>query len=271
MQSKRSQTAYRQDVRMIDLHCHLLPGLDDGATNLEMSLAMAQLAVDDGITVVACTPHIHPGIYHNTGSQILAATDRLREALQQAGIDLRLVSGADAHMTVRFTDKLAKREILTLADSRYVLVEPPYHVAPMRLEQFFFEILASGYVPVLTHPERLRWIADLYPAVQRLIRNGVWMQITAGSLIGQFGREPKYWAERMLANGHVHLIASDAHDPHVRVPNLSSGLEFASRHVGEHEATNMVLTRPWGILDNEPPSNLPLALGQQGSALPGTA
>lgn len=256
---------------MIDLHCHMLPGLDDGACDLETSLEMARMAVADGVTVVACTPHIRPGLYHNTGAQILAATDRLREALQQSRIALELVCGADAHMSVRFTEKLAKREIPTLASSRYVLVEPPDHVAPIRLEQFFFEILIAGYMPILTHPERLRWISDRYQTIERLSRYGVWMQITAGSLTGNFGREPRYWAERMLADGHVHLLATDAHDTHRRAPDLSKGREAAARRVGEREATHMVLTRPRGVIENEPPSSLPLPFDQQSPALPGMA
>lgn len=256
---------------MIDLHCHMLPGLDDGACNLEISLEMARMAVADGITVVACTPHIRPGLYHNTGAQILAATDRLRNALQESGIDLQLICGADAHMTVRFTDKLAKREIPTLGGSRYVLVEPPHHVAPIRLEQFFFEILIAGYIPILTHPERLRWIADRYTTIERLSQNGVWIQVTSGSLIGNFGREPRYWAERMLTDGYIHLLATDAHDTRQRAPDLSKGREAAARRVGEREATNMVLTRPKGIIENEPPSNLPLPFGQQSQTSPSMA
>lgn len=256
---------------MIDLHCHMLPGLDDGPCSLEISLEMARIAVADGITVVACTPHILPGLYHNTGAQILAATDCLRDALHRSGIALDLVCGADAHMDVHFTEKLAKREIPTLANSRYVLVEPPYHVAPIRMEQFFFQILAAGYVPILTHPERLRWIAERYQMIERLSRYGVWMQITASSLTGTFGREPHYWAERMLAEGRIHILATDAHDTHRRPPDLSKGWEAAARRAGEDEATHMVLTRPRGVIANEPPSNLPLPFGLRSPAMPDMA
>jgi protein-tyrosine phosphatase len=256
---------------MIDLHCHMLPGLDDGPCNLEISLEMARMAVADGIILVACTPHICPGLYHNTSAGILAATYCLRDSLRRSGIALDLVCGADAHMDVHFTQKLAKREIPTLAKSRYVLVEPPYHVAPTRMEQFFFKILLAGYIPILTHPERLRWIAERYRTIERLSRYGVWMQITASSLTGNFGREPRYWAERMLDEGHIHILATDAHDTHRRPPDLSKGWEAAARRAGEGEATHMVLTRPRGVIENEPPSNLPLPFGQQSPAVPDMA
>lgn len=252
---------------MIDLHCHILPGLDDGPRDLETSLEMARMAVADGITTIACTSHILPGLYPNTSAKLIAATDRLCCALHQSDITLDLVCGADAHMDVQFAQKLSRRKIPTIADSRYVLVEPPYHVAPIRMEQFFFEILLAGYVPILTHPERLRWVSERYSIFERLARRGVWMQITAASLTGRFGREPHYWAERMIEEGRVHVIATDAHDTRHRPPDLSRGFETAARRVGEREATHMVLTRPRGVLENEPPSNLPLPVGLQNTAL----
>lgn len=254
---------------MIDLHCHILPGLDDGPRNLEISLKMARIAAADGVKAIACTSHIFPGLYDNTAAKLIAATDELRNALQQSGVTLDLVCGADAHMDVQFTQKLAEREIPTLAHSRYVLIEPPYHVAPIRMEQFFFQVLLAGYVPILTHPERLRWISERYGVIEHLSHHGVWMQITASSLTGRFGREPRYWAERMLCEGRVHVIATDAHDTHNRPPDLSLGWEAAAKRVGDREATHMVLTRPRGVLDNEPPSDLPVPFGLQSVALPG--
>ena len=242
---------------MIDLHCHLLCGLDDGASDLSVSLAMARMLVAGGVETVACTPHILPGLYHNDARTIRAGAERLRAELVQRDIKLEVVCGSDAHMTPDFVAKLKSGEILTLAESRYVLVEPPHHVAPIRLEQFFFEILIAGYVPVLTHPERLTWIDSRYATIKRLARSGVWIQITAGSLVGDFGRSARYWAERMLDDGLVHILASDAHDVTRRPPNLAMGWEAARKRVGDDEARHLVLTRPRGVLKNESPSSLP--------------
>ena len=242
---------------MIDLHCHILPGLDDGAPDVATSLAMARMFIDAGVEVVACTPHILPGLYHNSGPQIRTAIEQLRLALDQSELKLDLVCGSDAHMTPDFVAKLKSGEILALADSRYVLVEPPHHVAPARLEQFFFEILVAGYVPILTHPERLTWVKAQYAAIQRLAHAGVWMQITAGSLTGDFGRSAQHLAERMLDEGIVHLLATDAHDTIRRPPNLARGFEAAAKRVGDVEAGHLVFTRPRGVVKNELPSNLP--------------
>src|SRR5690606_14241215 len=109
-----------------------------------------------------------------------------------------------------------------------------------------------------THPERLRWIESHYALVATLARAGVWMQITAGSLAGTFGSRAQYWAERMLDEGIVHILATDAHDVRHRRPDLSRGAELAARRVGDSEAWHLVSTRPKGVLDNVPSSDLPL-------------
>jgi protein-tyrosine phosphatase len=243
---------------MIDLHCHILPGIDDGAADLSVSLEMARASIADGVSVVACTPHILPGLYHNSGPQIRQAAQQLQLALDQEGLPLRLVTGADNHVVPDFVDGLRSGRLLPLADSAYVLVEPPHHVAPVRLEDFFFNLTVAGYVPILTHPERLSWIKSHYPVIQRLVHAGVWMQITAGSLAGAFGRSAKYWAERMLDEGCVHILATDAHDTVRRPPNLGQGRDLAARRVGAREAEHLVVTRPRGVIENESRSNLPM-------------
>ena len=159
---------------MIDLHSHILPGIDDGARDLSVSLEMARAFVSDGVAVVACTPHILPGVYHNTGPQIIDAVTQLQLALNEHAIPLQLVAGADNHVVQNFVAGLRSGHLLALANSRYVLVEPPHHVAPVRLEDFFFDILVAGYVPILTHPERLTWIKTHYAMIERLAANGVW-------------------------------------------------------------------------------------------------
>jgi len=246
---------------MIDLHCHLLPGLDDGARDIAASCEMARAFVTDGVEVVACTPHIFPGIYHNTGPQIREAVGHLQRNLEEANIPLRLVAGADNHVVPDFVQALNSGHLLSLNGSRYVLVEPPHHVAPLRLEDLFLEILWAGYVPILTHPERLTWIKERYDVIARLVRAGVWMQVTSGSLYGAFGRDPQYWAHRMLDEGCVHILATDAHDSRRRPPDLARRREWVAKRLGDAEANHLVWSRPSGILANTAPHELPLPGG----------
>jgi protein-tyrosine phosphatase len=218
---------------------------------------MAKAFVADGVSIVACTPHILPGLYHNTGRQIREKTERLQETFNGEGISLQLVSGADNHIVPDFVTQLRSGQLLPLGNTRYVLVEPPHHVAPPRLEDLFFRLLVADYFPILTHPERLTWISSHYEIIQRLVHAGVWMQITASSLTGAFGRNARYWGERMLDEGYVHILATDAHDVSRRPPNLSQGRAAAEKLVGDAEAEHLVFTRPRGILLNDLPSSQP--------------
>ncbi|MEZ5582102.1 MAG: CpsB/CapC family capsule biosynthesis tyrosine phosphatase [Candidatus Competibacteraceae bacterium] len=225
---------------MIDLHCHLLPGIDDGAKNLKTALEMARIAVADGINTIACTPHIYPGLYENTGSTIKQAVNALQGQLQENNIPLHLTYGADAHLTPNMVSGLRDGSIPALQDSRYFLLEPPHHIAPPNFEQAVFNLLKAGYVPVITHPERLTWIRDHYPLFRRLVRSGAWMQVTASSLRGRFGSAARYWGERLLDEGLTHILATDAHSIMGRPPLLTEGRRAAERWVGSAEAKHLV-------------------------------
>ncbi|MFN5703380.1 MAG: tyrosine-protein phosphatase, partial [Gammaproteobacteria bacterium] len=236
---------------------HILPGIDDGPTDLSVSLAMARCAVDDGIRITACTPHIYPGLYENHAEGIRSAIAAFRLALAEAQIPLQLVEGADTHLAPDLLAGIRAGRIPTLNGSRYFLFEPPHHVAPPRLEDSVFSLVAAGYVPIITHTERLTWIEEHYPAFQRMLQAGAWIQLTSGSLTGRYGPRPKYWSERILDEGLCHILATDAHHIDRRPPLLAEAREVASRRLGADEATHLVMTRPQGIIDNTPPAALP--------------
>lgn len=242
---------------MIDLHCHMLPGIDDGASDPETALAMARIAADDGIQITACTPHIYPGLYENTGPGILSAVAQLRIQLDRAGIPLQLTHGADTHLAPDLISGLNNRRIPSLHGSRYFLLEPPHHVAPPRFEDTVLGLLQAGYVPVITHPERLTWIKGYFPLFRRLAAAGAWMQVTAGSLTGRFGSAAQYWGERLLDKGLIHILATDAHGVNRRPPLLAEGREVAAKRLGSEEANHLVETRPRGILKNLDPAQVP--------------
>lgn len=258
---------------MIDLHCHILPGIDDGAPDLKTALAMARVAVRDQITTVACTPHIYPGLYQNTVAGIQSAIKQLRQDLAEAEIELELVMGADIQIVPDLRRKLQSGEVPTLNSSRYFLFEPPHHVCPPQFAELAFSLLAYGYVPIVTHPERLTWIGDHYDLFVDLALKGVWMQVTAGSLAGRFGRTARYWGERMLDEGLVHLLATDAHGVERRPPLLSEGAAVAEKWVGAGEVHYLVEGRPRAVLADEAPSSVPapaaLAEGCSAGAEPG--
>ena len=245
---------------MIDLHCHILPAIDDGATDLEMALEMARIAVADGIREIACSPHIYPGMYDNATQGIRAAVAALQTELDQRDIPLRLHANADVHLVPGLIDGLRAGTVPTIAGSRYLLLEPSHHVAPPRFEESVFELMTAGYTVLITHPERLSWVEDHYAVFERISRRGAWMQITAGALTGRFGRRVKYWGERFVGDGHCMVLATDAHHPQRRPPLLAEAREAAAALVGVEEATHMVQTRPAGVIADTHPASLPPAL-----------
>lgn len=247
---------------MIDLHCHILPGLDDGAANLAVSLAMARTAVADGISTVVCTPHILPTVYDNTGPVIRAAVSKLQAALGEAKIPLRVLPGADVHIASDLVDGLRCGRVLSVADSHYFLLEPPHHLFAPAICDCVFSVMAAGYIPILTHPERLDWIGQYYDKIQELARAGMLIQVTGGALVGEFGRRARHWSQRMLDDGLVDVVATDAHGTVTRPPRMSDAVEVIAGRWGE-EARKLVLTRPRAIIENLELPALPARVAEQ--------
>ena len=244
---------------MIDLHCHMLPAIDDGARDLDTALEMARISLDDGIDLTACTPHIYPGIYHNDAVKIRHAVDVFRRQLDEAEIALQITDGADIQVVPELTERLEAGVFPTLNASRYFLLEPPHHSLPPRFTEAIFQVLACGLVPVITHPERLTWlVTEHYHLFVEAVKQGAWLQVTAGSLTGRFGNRARYWGQRMLEDGLVHILATDAHSIGQRPPLLHEGVDAAAKWVGAEEAERLVNERPRGIIDNAEPSDLPL-------------
>lgn len=237
---------------MIDIHCHLLPGIDDGAGDLATSVAMATMAVADGVRTTFCTPHIYPGLYENNGADIALRVARLRDELAKRQIPLDIRVGADAHLVPEFVAGVRSGRIPTLAGSRYLLLEPSHHVRPPRFVESVFEVIASGYVPIITHPERLTWFADHREDFLGLARSGAWLQLTGGALIGRFGDRVRKISEQLVGDGWIDVLASDGHGVGRRAPVLAEARARAAELAGHSEAAAMVLTRPRAVLENRP-------------------
>ena len=256
---------------MIDLHCHLLPGIDDGPQDLDTTLAMARIAVDDGIATIFCTPHIYPGLYENAQSDIVQRVNKLSLTLARENIPLKLSYGADTHLVPEVMEGLKSGRIPTLGGSRYFLLEPSHHARPPRFTESVFALIGAGYIPVITHPERLTWAADHMPDFFALARAGAWMQITGGALLGRFGPSVQRLADRFVGEGWTAVLASDAHTTNRRAPQLAEAVQRAATLIGKEEALRMVFARPQLVVDNAPPDAVapPPALSDAAKATTG--
>lgn len=242
---------------MIDLHAHILPGLDDGPQDWDEALAMARAAAADGLTGMVATPHLfeHRGVYQgemNRPGRILPVVREFRERLAEAGIDLEIYPGCEAPLFVELPKFLEEGSILTINDGkRYLCLELPDTVIPPATEDYVFYLLTAGLTPIITHPERNLAFLDMPHKLVRLLDLGCLAQITAASLVGGFGRRVAKFTEQLVKKGYAHLMASDAHSLKRRPPVLSQGEKKLARLVGEARARDMVATLPARIVRGE--------------------
>ncbi len=215
-------------MAVIDLHSHLVPGIDDGPQTLRDALEMARVAVAEGIATVACTPHIADR-YPNRPQQITAALTAFRGELERADIPLRLVPGAEIAIEslAGLTDR-DLREVSLGGGGRWLLVELPFRGWPLQVHTVLDGLEMRGFRVVLAHPERAESVQTSPDRLRDLVGRGALVQITAGSLIGEHGPRARRTAEDLLRNGMVHFIASDAHSATRRPPALREGLEAAA-------------------------------------------
>jgi protein-tyrosine phosphatase len=243
---------YMEREGMVDIHSHILPGLDDGARDWDQTLAMCQMALSDGITTMVATPHILAEVFENTPEGIRERFEELQKRMEREVMGLTTLPGSETHLDLRILDWLKDGSLQTLNRGRYLLLELPTTVFPPGLDRFLDRLLEGGIIPVIAHPERNLGVqADpnkLYPLVQR----GVLAQVTAQSLTGEFGRQAGRCADILLRCHLCHVIATDAHSTTGRPPRLQAGVEKASAVVGSALACAMATSIPAAIVRNEP-------------------
>lgn len=249
---------------MIDLHIHILPGLDDGPQSMPESLDMARQAAAGGIEAVAATPHVAPGLYDNNRESILRALRHFRTQLHAHGISLAVHPGAEYLLDPELPALIRAGGVLTLGDEgRFLLVEFPVAEIPLFAEQTFFEIALLGVTPVLAHPERngelLRNPGRLFPFLER----GVLCQGTAGSFTGRFGARVRQLAHHYLREGCYQFIASDAHGPVNRKPGLAAARDAIAGY-SEETASLLTAVNPRRLLRGQAPVRPPAANGKAG-------
>jgi len=227
---------------MIDLHCHILPALDDGPASIEDSLTMAKLAVADGITTIIATPHIQ-GI-SPTADEIGKSVENLNRLLQQSGIALTIVPGAEVY-AMTAPSLLTER---TINDTSYVLIEFPLTHLPAEAGRVIFDLRVNGYRPIIAHPERIPNVIEHPELIEALLDDHVYVQITAASPTGRFGPGPQKCSRYLLEMGLVHFLGSDGHSSQFRKPLLSPGLAAIEKIIGHKNAMKLVTDNPAAVL-----------------------
>lgn len=235
---------------MIDIHTHILPGVDDGAKDMAEALAMARLAVADGLTHLFATPH-HRDYSSLSRFEVARRVAQLQAELNAVDIPLTLLTGHEVRLYDDMFDDWDNNLAGPLGNSLYVLAEPLFSHYDHHTDEMLFELFDRGYIPIIAHPERIRPIQENLALIEPFLARGGLTQITATSLTGNNDWRAKKTAETMLRNGIVHIIASDAHHSYYRTPTLTAARDAAAVIVGLEQANAMVSARPKAIVKNE--------------------
>ena len=219
----------------LDLHCHILPGVDDGAKDLDIAIEMARLALADGVRLIVATPHPNEQTGMGRPAVVAEAVQQFRAALKAHGLDaLEVLPGTECYLVPELLNRVRQGQLTTLNNSAYLLVEFHTIVAPAHVEQFMFELRNAGYVPIIAHPERYTYVQQDLEWLTRLVRLGCLTQLTAGAFYGKFGKRGQKAAETILQHNMGHLIASDAHNIKVRAPGIDPARPVIEKLLGSN-------------------------------------
>lgn len=233
---------------MLDLHAHVLPGIDDGPRTLEDAVALARALADDGVEHVVATPHIYPGVFDNTPDRIADAFDRLRQAIADSDIRLTMTWAAEVRICPEIIDWLERRRLPLLNGSLVgpstVLIELPDGQIPVGTDRLLARLVDHGITPLMAHPERNKAVMEQPNRLEALRRLGCRFQLTAGSIVGDFGSRARNTATQLLEAGWVDVVGSDAHNLSGRRPRMSAARAWIREHFGAERAEQLFVTQP---------------------------
>lgn len=238
---------------MVDIHCHILYGADDGSTSLEESVEMAKLAYAGGTDYIVATPHTNvPGSYQNFwGAELLDRVNKINSLLQKTDCPLRLFTGQEIFCTDTTPDLLKQGKLITLNGSRYPLVEFDFYERSATAYEKLKKIIALGYVPIVAHPERYAFVSADDDAAIKLKNLGCLLQLNKGSIDGRFGSHAFKTADKILKQGLADFVASDAHGPYSRTPNMEATHEYVAESFGFDYAERLFKQNPLLVIKNK--------------------
>lgn len=239
---------------MIDIHAHILPGVDDGSRDIATSVLMAETAAESGVSAIIATPHCNQrGAYENHNSdELRRKMYSFRNEIEKENLGLDIAFGMEIFCTSEVPQLLKEKRLLTLNGSRYVLVEFSFGMDTSKMERMLFSILDSGFVPIIAHPERYYDLQGQLELVADWMEQGIGTQINKGSFFGHFGRDARAFANSMLRYGLVTCIASDAHGAESRTTDMTEIYAFLMKEYSVIEAERLLTENPMRIYYDRP-------------------
>ena len=236
---------------MIDLHSHILPGIDDGPSCLAESVEICAAAEADGVRTLVATPHYKPGTYEWSGQEVSETVSALQSALRAEGLLMDILPGAELSIFPELPSLVKEGSAFTINRGIYFLVEFRPHAVPANWETFLGGFIDSGLVPVIAHPERNGWFMGRPDVLSSIVGRGALVQVTAASITGGLGPQARDFSAYLLKRNLVHVIASDAHSPDERPALLSEAVGIAGDLIGPERARAMVTSIPGAIISGK--------------------
>ena len=233
------------------MHCHLLPGIDDGAKDSEETMKMLQIAYDEGIRAIFATPHFHPRRGHADVETVLEKFTETYRRIKQSYPDMKLYEGNEIYFSQDVVQMLKAGQLLTLANSDYVLIEFSTMAESVYIRDAVNAILMAGYFPVIAHVERYESLIENIRLINELVNSGVYIQVNAGSVIGDAGGRIKRVLRKLIHDELVHFIGTDAHSSKARAPHMEKCARYLLKKFGEETADRLLYDNPMQVVQNK--------------------
>ena len=236
---------------MIDVHSHIVFGVDDGSKTIDQSIEIIKEAYRAGFSKIIATPHYLEDYYEKNKAEIAEKISEIRQRLNEENCPVQILQGNEIYVTENINELIDDKKASTMADSQYVLFELPLNAEVMNLNQIIYQILEEDRIPILAHPERYTFVQKNPKILQSLIEDGVLIQCNYGSIIGQYGSTAKKTLKKLLKYNMVHLFGTDVHRPHTILLSMDEVNKKLEKIIGVEKLEELTKINPQKIIDNE--------------------
>ena len=235
---------------MIDIHCHILPNVDDGSESLEESIAMAKIAESEGITKIVNTSHCHFDFKYKKGNELKLELEKFNQALKEENINIEVLLGNELYYTSDLIERFDELDFFSMNNSKYILMEFSPINFPKNIEDVIYEIKIRGYIPIIAHAERYKQVQEDVNIVLDCIKECALIQVNASSILGKNGEKAEDTSKKLLDNNMVHFVATDAHSSNRRRPLIKDSYNYILKNYGKEVSEKLFIENPTAVIEN---------------------
>lgn len=235
---------------MIDIHCHILPNVDDGSESLEESITMAKIAESEGITKIVNTSHCHFDFKYKKGNELKLELEKFNQALKEENINIEVLLGNELYYTSDLIERFDELDFFSMNNSKYILMEFSPINFPKNIEDVIYEIKIRGYIPIIAHAERYKQVQEDVNIVLDCIKEGALIQVNASSILGKNGEKVEDTSKKLLDNNMVHFVATDAHSSNRRRPLIKDSYNYILKNYGKEVSEKLFIENPTAVIEN---------------------